>query len=107
MDAVEVGLGVRRVPGVKVVRHHFRRQHPDIHREMLVQGQRQLFGRDTGIGMEVQRKPQRMNAGVGAAASLDVGSAAQHRFHRILHGLRNTPAVGLHLKAAVVGAVVA
>ena len=53
MDAVQVGLGMGSIPGVEVLRHGLRRQHPDIRRQMLVERQRQLLGRDTGIGMEV------------------------------------------------------
>ena len=106
MDAVEVGLGVGRVPGVKILRHDAGRQHPDIRRQMLVKGQRQLFRWDAGVGVEVQREPQRVHPGVGAAAALDVGPGAQHGFQPILKGLGYAPPVGLDLKTAVIGAVV-
>ena len=73
---------------------------------MLVDGQRQLFGGDAGLRVEVQRKAQRVDTGIGAAAPLDIGAAVEHRFQPILKGLGHAPPVGLHLKAAVVGAVV-
>ena len=47
-----------------------------------------------------------MDPGIGAAAPLDIGAAVEHRFQPILKGLGHAPPVGLHLKAAVVGAVV-
>ena len=73
MDAVQIGLGMGGIPGVEVLRHSLRRQHPDIWRQMLVERQRQLLGRDTGIGMEVQPETQRVHPGIGAAAALDIG----------------------------------
>ena len=106
MDAVQVSLGMGGVPGVEVLRHGLRRQHPDIRRQMLVECQRQLLGRDVGIGMEVQPEAQRVHPGIGAAAALDIGAAAQHRFQRVLKGGRHAAPVGLHLKAAVICAVV-
>ena len=66
----------------------------------------QLFGGDAGLRVEVQRKAQRVDPGIGAAAPLDIGAAVEHRFQPILKGLGHAPPVGLHLKAAVVGAVV-
>ena len=95
-----------RIPGVEVLRHHLRIQHPDIRRQMLVQRQRQLLGRDAGVGVEVEPEAQRMHARIGAAAALDVRPGAQHRFQPVLKGLGHTAPVGLHLKAAVVRAVV-
>ena len=73
VDAVEVGFGMGRVPGMEILRHHLRVQHPDVRRQMLVQRQRQLCRRDTGVGVEVELKTQRMHARIGAAAALDIG----------------------------------
>ena len=73
---------------------------------MLVQRQRQLCCRDAGIGVEVEPEAQRMHPRIGAAAALDIGAAAQHGLQRILKGLGHAAAIGLHLKAAVIGAVV-
>ena len=42
VDAVEVGFGMGRVPGMEVLRHHLRVQHPDVRRQMLVERQREL-----------------------------------------------------------------
>ena len=74
---------------------------------MLVQSQRQFFHWDPGVCVEVQREPQRMDTGIGAAAPLDVGAVPQYGFQCVLHRLRHAAAVGLHLKPAVVRAVVA
>ena len=106
MDAVEIRFGVGRVPGMEILRHHPRRQHPDIRRQVLVEGQRQLFHRDAGVGVEIEHKAQRVDARVGAAAPLDIRAAAQHGLQPILKGLGHAPPVGLHLKPAVVGAIV-
>ena len=46
------------------------------------------------------------HAGVGAAAALDVGPTAQHRLQGVLKRSSYAPPVGLHLKPAVVRAVV-
>ena len=73
MDAVQVGLGMGGVPGVEVLRHSLRRKHPDIRRQMLVERQRQLLGRDAGVGVKIQPKAQRVHPGIGAAAALDIG----------------------------------
>ena len=73
MDAIQVGLGMGSIPGVEVLRHGLRRKHPDIRRQMLVERQRQLLGRDTGVGMEIQPEAQRVHPGIGAAAALDIG----------------------------------
>ena len=106
VDAVQVGLGMGGIAGVELLRHHPGAQHPDIRGQVLVDGQRQLFGGDAGLRVEVQRKAQRVDTGIGAAAPLDIGAAVEHRFQPILKGLGHAPPVGLHLKAAVVGAVV-
>ena len=106
VDAVEIRFGVGRVPGMEILRHHPRRQHPDIRRQVLVEGQRQLFHRDAGVGVEIEHKAQRVDARVGAAAPLDIRAAAQHGLQPILKGLGHAPPVGLHLKPAVVGAIV-
>ena len=37
--------------------------------------------------VEVQRKAQRVDPGIGAAAPLDIGAAVEHRFQPILKGL--------------------
>ena len=47
-----------------------------------------------------------MHPRIGAAAALDVGPGAQHRFQRVLKHSGHAAAVGLHLKAAVVRAIV-
>ena len=106
VDAVEIRFGVGRVPGMEILRHHPRRQHPDIRRQVLVEGQRQLFHRDAGVGVEIEHKAQRVDARVGAAAPLDIRAAAQHGLQPILKSLGHAPPVGLHLKPAVVRAVV-
>ena len=106
VDAVEVGLGMGGVPGVEILRHRLCIQHPDVRRQMLVQRQRQLCRRDAGIGVEVEPEAQRMHPRIGAAAALDVGPGAQHRFQRVLKRSGHAAPVGLHLKAAVVRAVV-
>ena len=59
-----------------------------------------------GIGMEIQPEAQRVHPGISAAAALDIRACAQHRFQRILKGGRHAAPVGLHLKAAVICAVV-
>ena len=64
------------------------------------------FRGDAGLRVEVQRKAQCVDPGIGAAAPLDIGAAVEHRFQPILKGLGHAPPVGLHLKAAVVGAIV-
>ena len=43
---------------------------------------------------------------IGTAAALDIRAAAQHGLQRVLKGLGHAAAIGLHLKAAVVRAVV-
>ena len=106
VDAVEVGFGMGRVPGMEILRHHLRVQHPDVRRQMLVERQRELCRRDVGIGVEVELEAQRVHPCIGAAAALDIGAAAQHGLQRILKGLGHAAAIGLHLKAAVVRAVV-
>ena len=106
VDAVQIGLGVGRVPGVEVLRHHPRRQHPDVRRQVLVQRQRQLFRRDAGVGVEVEPKAQRVHPGIRAAAALDVRPGTQHGFQRILKHGRYAAPVGLHLKPAVIRAIV-
>ena len=95
-----------RVPGVKLLGHHASRKHPDIRGQVLVEGQRQLFRRDAGVGVEIEHEAPGVDARVGAAAALDIGPGAQHRLQRILKGLRHAAAIGLHLKPAVVRAVV-
>ena len=87
------------IAGVELLRHHPGAQHPDIRGQVLIDGQRQLFGWDTGLRMEVQRKAQRVDTGIGAAAPLDIGAAVKHRLQPILKGLGHAPPVGLHLKA--------
>ena len=106
VDAVEIGLGVGRIAGVEIVRHHPRFQRPDVRGQMLVQRQRQLCRRDAGVGVEVEHEAQRVDAGVGTAAALDVGPTAQHRLQGVLKRSSYAPPVGLHLKPAVVRAVV-
>ena len=91
---------------MEILRHDLRIQHPDVRRQMLVERQRQLLGRDAGVGVEVEPEAQRMHPGIGAAAALDIGPGAQHGFQPVLKGLGHTAPVGLHLKAAVVRAVV-
>ena len=46
---------------------------------------------DAGVGVEVEHEAQRVDAGVGAAAALDVGPTAQHRLQGVLKrsGLRS------------------
>ena len=106
VDAVQIRLSVGRIAGVEIVGHHFGTQHPDIRGQVLVQSQRQFFRRDAGVGVEIQGKAQGMDACIGAAAALDVRAAVKHRFQPILKSLGHAAPVGLHLKAAVVGAVV-
>ena len=106
VDAVQIGLGVGRIPGVEVLRHHPRRQHPDVRRQVLVQRQRQLFRRNAGVGVEVEPKAQRVHPGIRAAAALDVRPGTQHGFQRILKHGRYAAPVGLHLKPAVIRAIV-
>ena len=106
VDAVEVGFGMGRVPGMEILRHHLRVQHPDVRRQMLVERQRELCRRDAGIGVEVELEAQRVHPCIGAAAALDIGAAVQHGLQRVLKGLGHAAAIGLHLKAAVIGAVV-
>ena len=67
------------VPGVEILRHGLRGQHPDIRRQMLVERQRQLCRRDAGIGMEVELEAQRVHPGIGAAAALDIGACCPAR----------------------------
>ena len=106
VDAVKIGLGVGGIPGVEVLRHHPRRQHPDVRGQVLVQRQRQLFRWDAGVGVEIEHKAQRVHARVGAAAALDVGPSTKHRFQGILKRRGDTAPVGLHLESAVIRAVV-
>ena len=73
---------------------------------MLVQRQRQLFRRNAGVGVEVELEAQRVHPRIGTAAALDIRAAAQHGLQRVLKGLGHAAAIGLHLKAAVVRAVV-
>jgi len=77
-----------------------------VRRQMRVERQRELCRRDAGIGVEVELEAQRVHPCIGAAAALDIGAAVEHRFQPILKGLGHAPPVGLHLKAAVVRAVV-
>ena len=65
-----------------------------------------FFHRDAGVGVEIEHKAQRVDARVGAAAPLDIRAEAQHGLQPILKGLGHAPPVGLHLKPAVVGAIV-
>ena len=44
-----------------------------LNQQLLVERQRQLLGRDAGVGMEVQPEAQRVHPGIGAAAALDIG----------------------------------
>ena len=73
---------------------------------MLIEGQRQLCRRDAGVGVEVEPKAQRVHPGIRAAAALDVRPGAQHGFQRILKHGRYAAPVGLHLKPAVIRAIV-
>ena len=91
---------------MEIVRDHLCRQHPDIRRKVLVQGQRKLLRRDVRVCVEIQCKAQRVDARIGAAAPLDVRAAAQHGFQPVLKGLSDAPPVGLDLKPAVIRAIV-
>ena len=106
VDAVEIGFGMGRVPGMEVLRHHLRVQHPDVRRQMLVERQRNFAAGMRVSAWKLSWKPSACTPRIGAAAALDVGPEAQHGFQRILKGLGHAAAIGLHLKAAVVRAVV-
>ena len=105
VDPVEIGLGVGGIPGVKAVRHQPGLQHPDVPGQFGIEGQGQLGGGNPQLGLKAEGKAQGMDPGVGAAAALDVGAKADHRLQSVLEGGGHALPVGLHLKAAVVGAV--
>ena len=48
-----------------------------------------------------------MNAAVGSGAALDVVADSQHRLHGVLKGLGDGDGIFLHLKAVVVGSLIA
>ena len=105
-DAIAVGLPVGGVAGVEALGHLLGLQHPDVRRQPEIQGQRQLFqGEVQPLAPEIQGIFQGMDAGVGAAAALDVGPQAQQRGQGLLKDPRHRDPVFLHLKAVVGGAL--
>ena len=73
---------------------------------MKIQCQRQLIVADIIIGIEMQTEHIGMYAGIGPAASGDIGFKAQHLFQSRLHTGLYTDAVWLYLPAAVTAAVI-
>ena len=86
---------------MKFLRHLPCLQHPHICGQAAVQCQRQLFQRDSGLGMKVQAERRRVYACIGSAAPFHVRAGTQHRLQRILKHLTDRQAVFLHLKAVV------
>ena len=105
-DAVGIGFGVGRVAGVETFRHFGRLPHPDIRRQVGVEGQRQPPQRHMPSIVEAQRETPRMDAGVGARAPFDIRPAAEHGLHRVLQSLADGRRVGLHLEARIPGALI-
>ena len=81
--------------------------HGNIIRQLDIERTHQTFAGDAALGVKAHTELVGMNAAVGSGAALDVVADSQHRLHGILKGLGDGDGIFLHLKAVVVGSLIA
>jgi hypothetical protein len=61
---------------VKIVRHSFYSQHPDVFADVAIDGGAQLRSRYLALNLNTRDLPFSMNTGIRAARSMNVNAAA-------------------------------